>query len=48
MKTGNKSFESVVRAYDKAALAGNNDAMISAVDNGVRVCHHLGLKTAAS
>jgi hypothetical protein len=45
-KTGNKSLESVVRAYDEAALAENNKAMIRALDNGVKACHHLGLQTA--
>jgi hypothetical protein len=45
-KTGNKSFESVVRAFNEAALAEDNDAMIHAINNGVRVCHRLGLKTA--
>jgi len=46
-KTGNKSLESVVRAYDKAARAQNTDAMIRALTNGVKVCHRLGLRTAA-
>lgn len=47
LKTGNRSFESVVRAYDKAANAQNGHAMIRAIDNGVKVCHRLGLKTAS-
>jgi hypothetical protein len=46
-KTGNKSFESVVRAFNKAAVTENNDAMIRAINNGVKVCHRLGLKTAS-
>ncbi len=46
-RTGNKSLESVVRAFDKAALAQNNEAMIRAINNGVTVCHRLGLRTAS-
>jgi hypothetical protein len=47
MKTGNRSLESVVRAFEKAALALNNDAAINALNDGVKVCHRLGLPTAA-
>jgi hypothetical protein len=46
-KTGNKSFESVVRAYDKAAQTEDENAMINALNDGVKVCHRLGLKTAS-
>ena len=45
-KTDDTSLEAVVRAYVKAALAQNTDAMIRALNNGVNVCHGLGLKTA--
>ncbi len=45
-KTDDASLKSVVRAYDKAAKAQNADAMIQALNNGVKVCHGLGLKTA--
>jgi hypothetical protein len=46
MKTGDRSLEKVVRAYDKAAFAENTDAMINALNTGVKVCHRLGLRTA--
>lgn len=45
-KTDNTSFQAIVRAFDKAALAMNNDAMIDALNNGVKLCHRLGLPTA--
>ena len=43
-KTDDESLKAVVRAYDKAAKAQDNDAMIRALNNGVKVCHGLGLK----
>lgn len=46
-KTGNASFETFVEVYDKAARARDNDEMIRALDNAVKVCHRLGLKTAS-
>jgi len=45
-KTDDASLKAVVRAYKKAASAQDNDAMIRAINNGVKVCHALGLKTA--
>ncbi|MGA2970778.1 MAG: hypothetical protein ABSE75_13360 [Acidimicrobiales bacterium] len=45
-KTDDASLEAVVRAYVKAARAQNTNAMIQALNNGVNVCHGLGLKTA--
>jgi hypothetical protein len=45
-KTDDASLKAVVRAYDKAAKAQNADAMIRALNNGVKVCHGLGLRTA--
>jgi hypothetical protein len=45
-KTGDRSLQDVVRAYDAAASAQNTVAMIRALNKGVRVCHGLGLKTA--
>jgi predicted component of type VI protein secretion system len=44
--TDDASLKAVVRAYDKAAKAQDNNAMIRALNNGVKVCHGLGLKTA--
>jgi hypothetical protein len=44
-KTGVRSLKEVVRDYEKAALAENTDAMIRALDVGVKVCHRLGLRT---
>ena len=46
-KSGNESLESVARAFDKAAIAQNSDAMIRALDDGVGACHRMGLKTAS-
>jgi hypothetical protein len=46
--TGNRSLEGVVRAFDRAALERNTDEMIAALNDGVRVCHRLGLRTPAS
>ena len=46
-KTGDKSLENVVRAYERAALVENTDGMISALNGGVKVCHGLGLLTGA-
>lgn len=45
-KTGNASFKDFVEAYDRAARADNNDAMIRALDKAVTLCHRLGLTTA--
>jgi hypothetical protein len=45
-RTDDRSFRDVVRAYDVAANDQNTIAMIRALNNGVRVCHSLGLKTA--
>jgi predicted component of type VI protein secretion system len=45
-KTNDASLTAIVRAYDKAAEAPDEDAMIRALNNGVKVCHGLGLKTA--
>ena len=47
-RTGNRRLEKVAHVYDKAALAENTDEMIAALDDGVSVCHRLGLRTAAS
>jgi hypothetical protein len=41
-RTGDKSLENVVRAYERSALADN---MISALNSGVKVCHGLGVRT---
>jgi len=45
-KTDDSSLQSVVRAYDAATNVQNTVGMIRALNNGVRVCHSLGLKTA--
>jgi len=45
-KTDDASLKAVVSAYDKAAKAQDENAMIRALNNGVKVCHGLGLKTA--
>ena len=45
-KTDNASLKAVVRAYKRAANAQDNVAMIRALNQGVKVCHALGLKTA--
>jgi hypothetical protein len=45
-KTDDASLKAVVRAYDKAAKAQDENAMIRALNDGVKVCHGLGLKTA--
>jgi hypothetical protein len=45
-RTDIRSLRDVVRAYDVAASEQNTFAMIRALNNGVRVCHGLGLKTA--
>ena len=44
--TDDASLKSIVRAYEKAANAQDNDAMIRALNDAVKVCHLLGLKTA--
>jgi hypothetical protein len=46
-KTDDSSLQDVVRSYDNAASEQNTIAMIRALNKGVRVCHGLGLKTAA-
>ncbi len=46
-ESGNRSLEHVARDFDKAAIAENSDAMISALDDGVKVCHRLHLRTAS-
>ena len=45
-KTDDKSLEEVVRDYVSAANAQNDAAMIRALDDRVKVCHGLGLRTA--
>lgn len=45
-KTDDKSLEEVVRDYVSAANAQNDAAMIRALNDGVKVCHGLGLRTA--
>jgi hypothetical protein len=45
-KTDDASLKATVRAYDNAAKAHDNDAMIRALNDAVNVCHRLGLKTA--
>jgi hypothetical protein len=44
-KTDDASLKAVVRAYEKAAGAQDNSAMIKALNSGVDVCHRLGLET---
>jgi hypothetical protein len=44
-KTDDASLKAVVLAYEKAATAQNNGAMIRALNDGVSVCHGLGLQT---
>ncbi|HEY5009862.1 MAG TPA: hypothetical protein VIH73_01825 [Acidimicrobiales bacterium] len=39
-------MQATVRAYDNAAKAQDNEAMIRALNSAVNVCHRLGLKTA--
>jgi hypothetical protein len=46
-KTNNASLKAVVRAYDNAANTQDNNAMILAINNGVKVCHRLGMRTAS-
>jgi hypothetical protein len=45
-KTDDTALKASVRAYDNAAKAQDNDAMIRALNSAVNVCHRLGLKTA--
>jgi hypothetical protein len=45
-RTDNTSFQAIVRAFERAARGSNNDAMIDVLNNGVRLCHRLGLPTA--
>jgi hypothetical protein len=44
-KTGDRSLQDVVRAYNAAADVQNTVAMIRALANGVKECHSLGLRT---
>ncbi|MGA2970132.1 MAG: hypothetical protein ABSE75_10030 [Acidimicrobiales bacterium] len=45
-KTDDRSLQKVVRAYLAAANVQNTAGMIRALNDGVGVCHGLGLKTA--
>jgi len=44
-ETHDESLQEVVRDYVAAANVQNNGAVIRALNNGVKVCHHLGLNT---